>query len=359
MRAFNFGPGPASLPTSVLERARDELTDWGGSGMSAMELSHRSPEFLGITARAEQNFRTLLEIPDDYAVLFVQGGATSQFAAVPLNLASAGDRADYVRTGYWSAKAVTEAGRFVDVNIAADASGNNYTDIPDEKNWQLSDNAAYLHYTPNETIHGVEFNYVPSAGNTPLVADMSSNILSRPIDVSQFAVIYAGAQKNIGPAGITIVIVREEFLGRARGYTPSTLDYETTVRAESMFNTPPTFTWYMAGLVFEWLMEQGGVAAMAKRNRRKAGKLYDQIDNSDFYSNPVNQSCRSLMNVPFTLADDKLDSRFLELAVADGLTNLKGHRAVGGMRASIYNAMPEEGVDALIAFMQEFERQHA
>jgi phosphoserine aminotransferase len=356
-RVYNFSAGPAVLPAEVLERIRDDLPDWH-AGMSVMEVSHRSPEFTAVAEQAEQDLRDLLSIPNDYAVLFMQGGATLQFAMVPLNLAGAGDRTDYVNTGHWSAKAIGEAKRLADVNVAADAAASHYGDIPDPATWRHSADAAYLHYTPNETIGGVEFHFVPEAGEVPLVADMSSTILSRPIDVSRFGVIYAGAQKNIGPAGITVVIVRKDLLGRVRDAVPTLLQYSTYAESGSMSNTPPTFAWYVAGLVFADLKAKGGVAAMGAVNERKARKLYAAIDASPFYSNPVRQDCRSWMNVPFVLQDAALDARFLSEAEAAGLVNLRGHRAVGGMRASIYNAMPEAGVDALIDFMRDFERTH-
>lgn len=356
-RIFNFSAGPAALPEPVLLRAREELLDWQGLGMSVMEVSHRGTHFIEFAAQSEANLRELLEIPDSYRVLFLSGGATLQFASVPLNLTRPGDAADYLVTGNWGKKAVSEARRYVDARIVADSGDTNYTTIPDRQNWQLNEEAAYFHYTPNETVYGVEFSEVPDVGGVPLVADMSSTILSRPLDVSRYGVIYAGAQKNIGPAGIALVIVREDLLGRARKETPGVIDFKTMAESDSMWNTPPTFAWYLSGLVFEWLKEQGGLSAIEAVNRRKAEKLYAAIDESDFYSNPVDKSCRSLMNVPFTLADPELDKRFLEESFAAGLANLKGHRMVGGMRASIYNAVPEEAVDALIAFMSEFERR--
>ena len=357
-RVTNFSPGPAALPLAVLEQVREELTDWQGSGMSVMEISHRSKQFLGVAEQAEADLRNLLAIPDNYRVLFVQGGATLQFAAAPLNLAHAGQRTDYVVTGSWGKKAVAEALRYSEAKVAADAADSHYTTIPEQGEWDTSPDAAYLHYTPNETIGGVEFQYIPETGDVPLVADMSSTILSRPLDVSRFGVIYAGAQKNIGPAGLTIVIVREDLLGRARPETPSMLDYRVHAGAGSMSNTPPTFAWYVAGLVFRWLLDQGGVAAIGEINRAKKDSLYAAIDGSDFYRNPVDPACRSWMNVPFTLARPELDAVFLEQAQAAGLTNLKGHRSVGGMRASIYNATSQAGVDALIEFMREFERHN-
>lgn len=354
-RVFNFSAGPAAIPLPVLERARDELTNWRGCGMSVMELSHRGKEFMSIAERAEADLRRLLEIPANYRVLFLQGGASVQFGAVPFNLAGAAQKADYVVTGSWSKKALAEGRRFLDAHVAADAADNRYTAIPDPAGWQLSRDAAYLHYTPNETIGGVEFQFVPEA-QAPLVADMSSTLLSRPLDVSRFGLIYAGAQKNIGPAGLAIVIVREDLLGRAREGTPVMMDYHAQAEAGSMLNTPPTWAWHIAGLVFEWLLEQGGLPEMERRNRRKAETLYAAIDVSDFYANPVAIGSRSWMNVPFTLADPALDAAFLEQAKAAGLLTLKGHRSVGGMRASLYNAMPQDGVDALVAFMAEFER---
>jgi len=356
-RVYNFSAGPAAIPLAVLQRARDELSNWGGSGMSVMELSHRGKEFMGIAERAEADLRRLLDIPAGYQVLFLQGGATAQFGAIPFNLAAAGDKADYVVTGSWSKKALAEGRRFLDANVAADSADKGHTGIPDPGSWSLSTDAAYLHYTPNETIGGVEFHFVPESP-APLVADMSSTLLSRQLDVSRFGLIYAGAQKNIGPAGLCIVIAREDLLGRAREGTPAMMDYHQHAEAGSMLNTPPTWAWYIAGLVFEWLLEQGGLAAMEQRNRHKAETLYTAIDGSGFYANPVAKHSRSWMNVPFTLADPALDARFLEQAKAAGLVSLKGHRSVGGMRASIYNAMPQEGVDALVAFMREFERSH-
>jgi len=357
-RVFNFSAGPAALPDAVLERVRDDIPDWNGTGMSVMEISHRSKEFMDVAAKAEQDVRELLAIPDNYSVLFTQGGATLQFAMVPLNLSAQGDTVDYVLTGTWSKKAIAEAEKYCNVNIAADASGNNFTAIPAQDTWRCCDDAAYLYYTPNETIAGVEFHFIPEVGDTPLVADMSSTILSRPLDVSQFGVIYACAQKNIGPAGLTLVIVRNDLLSRARDPIPNLLRYSVYSESDSLSNTPPVFAWYVAGLVFEYLKEQGGLAAMAEINERKSAKLYAAIDDSDFYSNPVNKDCRSWMNVIFVLKDSSLDGKFLEESKAAGLTNLKGHRSVGGMRASIYNAVPEAAVDALIEFMHEFENEH-
>lgn len=356
-RIYNFSAGPAVLPEPVLERARDELLDWKGLGMSVMEVSHRGADFIEFAARSEANLRELLKIPQNYKVLFLAGGATLQFASVPLNLAGDGATVDYVLTGSWGKKAAEEAARYATVNIAADGKPGHYTTIPEPKTWRVTDDAAYLHYTPNETIVGVEFHWIPDVSDAPLVADMSSTILSRPIDVSRFGVIYAGAQKNIGAAGIALLIVREDLLGRARPITPGVIDYQIMSDSDSMWNTPPTFAWYISGLVLEWLKEQGGLEAMAMRNQRKAAKLYAAIDASQMYANPVDPNCRSWMNVPFTLADPSLDKAFLAEAGAAGLANLKGHRLVGGMRASIYNAMPESGVDALIEFMRDFERR--
>jgi phosphoserine aminotransferase len=354
-RVYNFSAGPAALPLEVLDRVKEDIPDWSGSGMSVMEVSHRGKGFVTMAAKAEQDLRDLLAIPDDYSVLFLQGGATLQFAMVPLNLTHPGQSVDYVLTGSWSKKASTEASRFCKLNIAADASDKNFTYIPDRASWNLSDDAAYLHYTPNETIAGVEFHFIPDAGDIPLVADMSSTILSRPLDVKRFGVIYAGAQKNIGPAGITLVIVRKDLLDRARNDAPTLMTYKAYAESDSMTNTPPTFAWYVAGLVFEYLKSRGGLDAVAQVNSQKASMLYDAIDSSDLYSNPVRKDCRSWMNVPFVLRDPSLDARFLQQAERAGLTNLKGHRSVGGMRASIYNATTPEAVSALIDFMRDFE----
>ena len=357
-RVFNFSAGPAVLPEAVLSQARDEMLDWRGSGMSVMEMSHRGKAFMSIATAAEADLRELLAVPDNYKVLFLQGGASSQFAAVPMNLLRSRTAADYINTGAWSKKAIQEAGRYCEVGIAGSSEDSGFTTVPAQETLVLNPKAAYVHYTPNETIGGVEFPYVPDTGDVPLVADMSSTILSRPIDVSRYGVIYAGAQKNIGPAGLTLVIVREDLMGETLCDAPTMFDYQVAAENESMYNTPPTYAWYLAGLVFQWLKGLGGLAAMAEINRRKAEALYRAIDDSAFYSNPVDRACRSWMNVPFTLADPDLDARFLELAGKAGLVTLKGHRSVGGMRASIYNAMPEEGVEALIGFMAEFERTH-
>ncbi len=355
-RVFNFSAGPAMLPEAVLQQARNEMLDWHGSGMSVMEMSHRGKEFSRIAEEAEADLRELMEIPDDYKVLFLQGGASTQFAMVPLNLMGRTGRADYINTGSWSKKAIAEGKRYGEVKVIADTAAD-YT-VPEADALSFSADAAYVHYTPNETIQGVEFPYVPDTGDIPLVADMSSTILSRPVDVSRFGIIYAGAQKNVGPAGLTLVIVREDLIGQAPESCPAMLDYKTHADAGSMYNTPPTYAWYLAGLVFKWLKEQGGLEVMAVINERKAEALYAVIDESDFYNNPVDPKCRSWMNVPFTLAEPGLDNTFLDEAAAAGLKTLKGHRSVGGMRASIYNAMPEEGVQALIDFMKDFERRY-
>ena len=356
-RCYNFCAGPASLPEPVLETARDDLLDWHGRGLSLMEMSHRSPEVVGVAQRAEQTLRDLLGISDDYAVLFLQGGASTQFSAVPLNLLGDKGSADYINTGQWSRKAIAEAKRYCDVNVAASSEATNYSTIPPRDSWQLGSDAAYLHYTPNETIGGVEYFWTPEA-DVPLVVDMSSTLLSRVINVDDYGVIYAGAQKNIGPAGLTLVVVRRDLLGSADAKCPAMLNWQTAADNDSMYNTPPTFALYLAGLVFDWLQAGGGLEAMEVINRRKAKKLYAAIDGSDFYANPVELASRSLMNVPFTLADAALDKLFLQESEAAGLLNLKGHRSVGGMRASIYNAVSEAAVDALIAFMQDFEQRN-
>ena len=357
-RKYNFSAGPAMLPLEVLEQARDELVDWNNNGMSVMEMSHRGKDYLSIAAEAEADLRDIMAIPDDYKVMFLQGGASSQFSAIPMNLLRGKDCADYVNTGAWSKKAIAEASKFCNVNVVASGEDSNFMSIPDQATWDLNENAAYLHYTPNETIAGVEFHTVPNVGDIPIVADMSSTILSRPIDVSKFGLIYAGAQKNIGPAGLTIVIVRDDLVGDVLKGTPAMMDYGIQSKAGSMYNTPPTYSWYLAGLVFKWLKTKGGLEGMAEINKRKSDKLYAAIDNSDFYKNPVDLNCRSWMNIPFTLGNSDLDGDFLTQAAEQGLVTLKGHRSVGGMRASIYNAMPEEGVDALITFMAAFEKKY-
>jgi len=359
VRVFNFAAGPATLPVEVLEQVRDELLDWQGSGASVMEVSHRGKAFMAVAQESEALLRELLGVPSQYRVLFLQGGATGQFAAVPLNLAAADSTVDFIDTGHWSQKALREARRYIArVNIAADEAASKYTTVPSPQALRLTPGAAYVHYTPNETIGGVEFPYVPETGSVPLVADMSSTLLSRPLDVRQFGLIYAGAQKNIGPAGLVVVIVRDELTGRARPGTPAVWDYHAMAQEGSLLNTPATFAWYVAGLVLRWLKAQGGLTAMAAHNRAKAQLLYETIDSSGFYRNPVTVNCRSWMNVPFTLADARLDESFLTGARAAGLANLAGHRSVGGMRASLYNAMPLAGVEALVAFMRDFARRH-
>ncbi len=355
-RKFNFSAGPAMLPTAVMQRAQQEMLEWNDSGMSVMEMSHRGKEYMSIAAKAEKDLREVMAIPDNYKVLFLQGGASAQFAMIPLNLLGDKKSADYLNTGMWSKKAIAEAKRYCTVNIVADTSGDGFTTVPTQDSLSLNPDAAYVHYTPNETIGGVEFDYIPETGDVPLIADMSSTILSRPIDVSRFAMIYAGAQKNIGPAGLTIVIIREDLLGKAAENTPAVFNYAIHTENGSMYNTPATYSWYMAGLVFEWIKEQGGLEVVGEINKRKADKLYAVIDNSDFYGSPVAKNGRSWMNIPFTLANADLDAAFLAGAAESGLITLKGHRSVGGMRASIYNAMPEEGVDALVAYMQAFEK---
>jgi phosphoserine aminotransferase len=358
MTIYNFSAGPAVLPKAVLQQVQAEMVDWHGSGMSVMEMSHRGKEFMGIAAAAEADLREVMGIPSNYKVLFLQGGASSQFAMVPMNLLRGRASADYLNTGEWSKKAIKEAKKYGAVNIVANSEDKNFSYAPAFSDWKRDADAAYLHYTPNETIGGVEIFDIPDTGSTPLVADMSSTILSRPMDVSKFGLIYAGAQKNIGPAGLTIVIVREDLLGETVKGTPTMFDYKTHADNESMYNTPPTFGMYTAGLVFKWLKDNGGLAAMEKTNREKAGLLYGKIDASDFYHSPVAVENRSLMNVPFTLKDAALDEAFLKGAKEAGLLQLKGHRSVGGMRASIYNAMPVAGVQALVDYMGDFEKSH-
>ncbi|MCX7892944.1 MAG: 3-phosphoserine/phosphohydroxythreonine transaminase [Burkholderiales bacterium] len=357
-RIFNFSAGPAVLPEPVLRQAAEEMLDWHGAGMSVMEMSHRGKEFIAIAEAAEADLRELLGIPADYRVLFLQGGATLQFAMVPINLLGGRKRADYVNTGEWSKKAIKEAKNFAEVNVAATAEDANFTYVPEQSAWKLDPQAAYVHICSNETIGGVEFHWVPDTGAVPLVADMSSDILSRPVDVTKFGLIYAGAQKNIGPAGLTIVIVRDDLLGRAPKGTAGMLDYKVHADAQSMSNTPPTYAIYIAGLVFKWLKAAGGLAAIAEKNRAKAKLLYDLLDASAFFRSPVRNCDRSLMNVPFTLRDERLDEAFLKGAKERGMVQLKGHRSVGGMRASIYNAMPIEGVRCLVDYMKEFEAKH-
>ncbi len=358
-RVYNFCAGPAALPEAVLKQAQSELLDWHGKGLSVMEMSHRSDDYTAIAHEAEQDLRDLLSIPNNYKVLFMQGGASQQFAQIPLNFLPDGGCADYIDTGIWSKKSIDEARRFGNINVAASAKEYDYFAIPGQNEWKLSTDAAYVHYASNETIGGLQFDWVPETGDTPLVVDMSSDILSRPLDVSQFGMIYAGAQKNIGPSGLVVAIVREDLLGQARANCPTMLNYKVTADNGSMYNTPATFSWYLSGLVFKWLKEQGGLAAMAKTNYAKQALLYKAIDDSDFYSNPVAINARSWMNVPFRLADAKLDKAFLAGADEQGLLNLQGHRSVGGMRASIYNAVSIEAVEALVAYMQTFEKEHA
>ena len=357
-RVFNFSAGPATLPPSVLETAAAEMLDWNGSGMSVMEMSHRGPEFMAIHARALGLLRELLNVPANYKILFLQGGAIGQNALVPLNLLRGKTVVDYVDTGEWSKRSIDEARHYAQVRVAASSQAQGYRCIPARQTWNLDPDAAYVHICANETIGGVEYHWTPQTGSVPLVADMSSNLMSRPVDVSRYGLIYAGAQKNIGPAGLTIVIVREDLLGGALPITPSAFDYTLQAQADSMLNTPPTYSIYMAGLVFEWIREQGGLTAMQARNRTKAALLYDCLDASDFYTSPVAREDRSWMNVPFTLRDPALDAAFLDGAQARGMRQLKGHRVVGGMRASIYNAMPLAGVQALVDYMKEFEARH-
>jgi phosphoserine aminotransferase len=357
-RVFNFSAGPAVLPEPVLEHAASEMLDWHGSGMSVMEMSHRGKEFISIHADAEADLRELLAIPANYKVLFLQGGAAAQFAMIPLNLLRGRTSADYVNTGQWSKKAIGDAKKYCKVNVAASSEAASYTCVPRQSEWKLDPNAAYVHVTTNETIGGVEFHWTPDTGSVPLVADASSHILSRPIDVARYGLIYAGAQKNIGPAGLTIVIVRDDLIGEAAAATPSVFDYKIQADNDSMYNTPPTYGIYIAGLVFQWLKRLGGLEKMEEINIAKSSLVYDYLDQSEFYHSPVAKEDRSRMNIPFTLKSDSLDTAFLKEAEARGLTQLKGHRSVGGMRASVYNAMPMEGVQALVGFMREFEKKH-
>lgn len=357
-RVFNFSAGPAALPEPVLRRAAAEMLDWRGSGMSVMEMSHRGKEFMSIAAKAEADLRELLAVPAKYKVLFMQGGAIAENAIVPMNMLRGHAGADYVDTGEWSQRSLKEAQKYGRVNVAASAAAGGYTSIPPRDTWRLDPAAGYVHICSNETIGGVQYHYVPDTGAVPLVADVSSEILSRPMDVSRFGLIYGGAQKNIGPAGLTIVIVRDDLLGGALPCTPSAFDYAVVAEHGSMYNTPPTYAIYIAGLVFEWLKERGGLPAMAEHNARKAAVLYDFLDQTAFYESRVARDCRSLMNVPFHLKNPALDAAFLKGAEARGLVQLKGHRLVGGMRASIYNAMPLEGVQALVRYLQDFEREH-
>lgn len=355
-RIFNFSAGPATLPEPVLEQMQAELLDWRGTGMSVMEMSHRDKDFMSIAADCERDLREVLGVPANYKVLFMQGGATAQFSIVPQNLLRGRTRADYVVTGDWGKKAYKEMGRYGRANLVASSEGEKFTTIPERSTWKLDPDSAFVHITSNETIHGVEFPDAPDVGSVPLVSDMSSSFASRPFDVSRYGLIYAGAQKNIGPAGVTVVIVREDLIGQVLPGTFSIHDYKLMADSDSMLNTPPTLAWYVVGLVFAWMKKEGGLPAIGERNARKAALLYDYIDSQDFYRNPVARPYRSLMNVPFTLANPELDADFLKGSKAAGLNGLKGHRVVGGMRASIYNAMPEAGVAALVDYMKEFVR---
>ena len=356
---YNFSAGPAVLPKEVLQQAQTEMLDWHGSGMSVMEMSHRGKEYMSIQAEAEADLRELMGIPANYKVLFLQGGASSQFTAIPMNLLRGKKAADYINTGEWSKKAISEAKRYCEVNVAATSADKNFSYAPPQDQWKLNPDAAYVHYTSNETIGGVEIFWTPETGKVPLVADMSSHILSRPIDVSKYGLIYAGAQKNIGPAGLAIVIVREDLIGETLPGTPTLFDYKIQADNDSMYNTPPTYAIYVSGLVFKLLKARGGLAEMEKVNIRKANLLYDYLDSTDFYNCPTAKENRSRMNIPFTLKNEALDEEFLKQAKGRGLIQLKGHRSVGGMRASIYNAMPEEGVATLVAFMKDFEKNNA
>ncbi len=357
-RVFNFSAGPAVLPETVLQQAAAEMLDWHGSGMSVMEMSHRGKEFISIHADAEKDLRELLAVPANYKVLFLQGGAIAENAIVPMNLLRGRSVADYVNTGEWSKKSIKEAKKYCNVNVAASSEDRKFTYIPPQQSWKLSPEAGYVHICSNETIGGLEYHWVPDTGAVPLVADMSSHILSRPVEVSRYGLIYGGAQKNIGPAGLTLVIVRDDLIGQAAAFTPSAFDYKQQAEADSMFNTPPTYAIYVAGLVFKWLKAQGGLAEIERRNIAKARLLYEYLDQSKFFVSPVEPRDRSRMNVPFKLRNEALDEAFLKGAKAHGMVQLKGHRSVGGMRASIYNAMPIEGVRQLVAYMREFEDRY-
>lgn len=357
-RKFNFGAGPATMPESVLLEVQEELLDWNGLGLSVMEISHRSPEFIEIAKQAETDFRDLLSIKDDYAVLFTHGGATMQNAAVPLNLAAKDGIADYVNSGHWAKRSMKEAERYTNINVAASSEDNNFNYFPEQNSWTVSEDSSYIHYTPNETIGGLCLRTIEYS-NVPIVADYSSGILSEPIDIDKFSLIYGGAQKNIGPSGLGFVIVKKDLLGNAQSITPNLLNYTLIHEGESMSNTPPTFAWYVAGKVFKWLKSLGGVEEIGKINNRKAKKLYQFIDDSNFYENNINKENRSIMNIPFLLRNDDLDTKFLSESKSAGLLALKGHRSVGGMRASIYNGLPEEAVDTLIEFMDDFEKKNS
>lgn len=357
-RVYNFGAGPAMLPQAVMEQARDELLDWHGTGMSVIEMSHRSKAFTSIAEQAEADLRELMNITDDYRVLFLQGGATTQFAMAPLNLLAKNDTADYLHTGHWSGKAIKEAKRLANIHIIASSEADNFSTIPEIETWQLSDNAKYLYFTSNETIGGVEFQFYPDSNGIPLVCDATSNFLSRKVTLEKYGVIFAGAQKNFGPSGIAVVIVRNDLIGHAREGIPSLYDYAVHRDSNCMHNTPPTFSWYLCGLMFQWIKEQGGVPAMENMAIERSGLMYQLIDESDFYHSPVNPRYRSRMNVPFTLPDEELEKRFLAEAKEPGLVTLEGHRSVGGLRASLYNGMPLEGVRVLVDFMRDFERRY-
>lgn len=358
-RAYNFAPGPAMLPESVLRQAQAELLEFGATGASILEISHRGADFMAVAQKAEADLRTLLAIPDDYAVIFTAGGATTVQALLPLNFAAPGQAADYVVSGHWGKTAIKQAAHCIDARTAASSEAGGFRDVPARSTWQLSKDAAYVHVTANETIHGVEWREIPEVDNAPLVADFSSSIASEPLDISRFGIVYAGAQKNLGPVGITVVIVRRDLLARAGQPRAPIFDYAAQAKAESMLNTPPSWNWYVLGLTVQWMLDEGGVAEFARRNTRKAALLYAAIDGSGgFYRNEVATAARSRMNVPFFLHDAALDKVFLEHARQAGLVALKGHRVLGGMRASLYNAMPEAGVQALVNFMQEFQSAH-
>ena len=355
---YNFSAGPAVLPRAVLEQAQEEMLEWSGSGMSVAEMSHRSKEFLSIVEDAGRTLTSLLGLNEDYQVLFLQGGATTQFSVIPMNLLEDSRGADYICTGQWSKKAIKEGKKIGSIHVAATSEDRKFSDIPSYDSWDLRSNSSYIHITSNETIGGVEFHDYPSNLPAPLVTDMSSHILSRPLDVSKFGLIYAGAQKNIGPAGLTIIIIRKDLLNRIGPDLPSMFSYAVQADNQSMFNTPPTYAIYMAGLVFKWLENQGGLSSVEQKNIKKSNMIYDQIDSTGFYRSPVARNCRSRMNIPFRIHDESLEDLFLKDANDYGLLQLKGHRSVGGIRASIYNAMPTEGVEALLGFMQHFEQQH-
>ena len=355
---YNFSAGPAVLPKEVLKEAQNNLLDYKNTGMSVMEMSHRGADFMDIAERAEKSLRKIMNIPENYSVLFLQGGATQQFSLIPMNQLGDKEKVAYIDTGAWSSKAIKAAEKFCEVDVIAESKSNNYSNVPDFTDLDISNEYAYLHITPNETIGGLKYGKLPKS-SVPIVADMSSMILSEEIDVNEYGMIYAGAQKNIGPAGLTIIIINNDLLEKASEQTPDILNYTKMAAKGSMMNTPPTFAWYMSGLVFDWIDEQGGIPAVEKSNKEKAALLYGYIDESDFYSNPIDKEYRSLMNVPFILSDDSLNEKFLSSASEAGLLSLKGHRSVGGMRASIYNAMPVQGVKALVDFMKKFESNNS